>query len=356
MKSTEALLVLEDGTVFQGKPFAATGRAFGETVFYTGVVGYQEVITDPSYAGSLLVLTYPIIGSYGVNQEDSESAVAHTRGVVIRECSRRVSNFRATGTLEEFLIDRGVVGIRGIDTRALAVHLREHGEMKGMIASEGSVADELVDLLKRTASPWQSDLVAGLQLPEVPPPAGKKTHQVVALNLGVKNSLLAQLAELGCVVEVLPASAKPDEVLKGKPDGLILAGGPGNPQVFAPTVDTVKRLLGKLPILGVGLGQGLLGAALGCALKRMKTGHHGLNYPVKRPADGFSEITVQHHSFVVDAESVPETVQVTHVNVNDGTVEGIGSREFAAASVQFHPARDEMNRPNRLLVEFVNGL
>ena len=335
--------------------FGKVGEAVGETVFYTGVVGYQEVITDPSYAGTLTTLTYPIIGSYGVNDEDNETPQAHPCGVVIKEYSRTASNFRSTGTLDAFLIARGVVGIRGVDTRALAVHLRDHGEMKGMIVSGDGDAEAALSKLKAATSPWGDDLLSDLSAPEVPKPEGKAKHRLTALNAGVKRSTLASLAALGCAVRIVPASTTAQEILKLKTDGLLLSGGPGDPNVATGVVDTVKTLLGKTPIFGVGLGHQILALALGCTVERMKVGHHGVNHSVKRTAGGRGEITVQHHSFVVD-KAVPGDVSVTHVNVNDGTIEGIRSVKHAAASVQFHPSCDDWGRPNKAYSEFLENL
>jgi len=356
MKSARALLILEDGAVFEGVPFARKGKAIGETVFYTGVVGYQEVLTDPSYGGTLSVLTYPIIGSYGVNDEDNESPDVHVRGVVLKQYSRHVSNFRATGRLEEFLIERGVVGIQGVDTRAVVVHLREHGEMKGMIVPSDADLQAAAKELAQAPSPWEGNLVKDLPLPEVPKPVGGVKHRLVALNLGIKNSCLAQLGELGCEVKVLPAGATAGDVIEAKADGLIAAGGPGNPRVLTGEKDVLKTLLGRMPILGMGLGHELLALALGCHVKRMKAGHHGVNHSVRCLADGVSEITSQHHSFVVEAEPLPADVEVTHRNVNDGSVEGIRSTKHPAASVQFHPARDDWGKPNKIFEQFLSGL
>jgi carbamoyl-phosphate synthase small subunit len=355
MKPARALLMLQDGTAFEGRPFGTIGEAAGETVFYTGVVGYQEVITDPSYAGTLLVLTYPIIGSYGVNAEDDESPRPHARGLIIKEYSRCVSNFRATGNLEEFLVAHGVVGIRDVDTRALTVHLREHGEMKGIIASGKPDPDKLLKKLRQTPSPFESDLTRDLPCDGDLKPDGPPTRRLAAPNFGIKRSLLRQLAQLGCAVELLPASATARDVLARQADGVLLAGGPGDPRVLDHAVATVRSLLGNVPLLGIGLGHQLLALAQGCQVRRMTAGHHGVNYPVRELPGNACNITVQHHSFVVDEGSVPPSVEVTHVNVNDGTVEGIRSRECPAASVQFHPSPDEIGRPSELLRRFVQG-
>jgi len=350
MKNARALLVLSDGTVFEGRSFAKRGRAVGETCFYTGVVGYQEVVTDPAWAGALVVLTHPTIGSYGVNDEDNESPDVHVAGVVLKRYSGYVSNFRATGSFEEFLVKRGVVGIEGVDTRAVTVHLRDHGEMMGTIVPGDVHVKSVVAKLKRTHSPWEIDLVKGLAASPVAKPR-KRGFKVVVLNLGVSRSTLDQLAQLRCTVKVVTSDASARSVLAAKPDGVLLAGGPGDPHAIDYAVETVKTLLGRTPILGVGLGHLVLALALGSGVERMKTGHRGVNYPVKR-AGGGSEITVQSHSFLVDAARLGPHVEVTHVNVNDGSIEGVRSTRFAAASVQFQPATDEKGQPNRLFTQF----
>ncbi len=350
MKNAKALLILSDGAVFEGRAFAKRGRAAGEACFYTGVVGYQEVVTDPAWAGALVVLTHPTIGSYGVNDEDNESPDAQVAGVVLKRYSGYVSNFRATGAFEEFLVKRGVVGIEGIDTRAVAVHLREHGERMGTIVPGDADVKSVVAKLKKTRSPWETDLVKGLKACAAAKPR-KAGFNLVVLNLGVARSTLDQFAALDCAIKVVSSGASARSILAAKPDGVLLAGGPGDPRAIGYAVDTVKELLGKVPVLGVGLGHLVLALALGSDVARMKTGHRGVNYPVKR-MDGGSEITVQAHSFVVDGAALGEGVEVTHVNVNDGSVEGVRSARLAAASVQFQPSTDEMGRPNRLFAEF----
>ena len=356
MRSPRAVLLLEDGTRFDGMAFGAVGEAVGETVFYTGVVGYQEVITSPSYRGTLAVLTYPIIGSYGINDEDNESPAPQASGVVIRDYSRHYSNFRATGALEPFLQEHGIVGIQGVDTRALAVHLREHGEQRGIIAS-GSGLDEAAALekLRAAPSPFEADLLEGLPAAEAPPATGQEKARLVVLDLGVTRSFLSQLASAGASLEIVAAATGADTIIANGADGVVVAGGPGDPRVPAYAIETVKALAGRLPVLGIGLGHQVLALALGCSVKRLKAGHHGVNHPVKQPATGQCEITVQHHSFAVDPDSVPDGVEVTHVNLNDGSVEGIRSKRAAASSAQFHPIPDETGRPHELLVAFVEG-
>ena len=353
MKNAKALLILSDGAVFEGRAFARRGRAVGEACFYTGVVGYQEVVTDPAWAGALVVMTHPTIGSYGVNDEDRETPDVHVAGIVLKHCSRYVSNFRATGAFEEFLAERGVVGIEGVDTRAVTVHLREHGERMGTIVPGGANVASVVAKLRKTRSPWETDLVKGLKAWPAARPR-KSSFRAVVLNLGICRSTLAQLGRLGCRVKVVPSDASARSILAAKPDGVLLAGGPGDPRAIGYAADTVRKLLGKVPILGIGLGHLVIALALDSGVARMKVGHRGVNYPVKR-TDGGSEITVQAHSFVVDGAALGEGVEVTHVNVNDGSVEGIRSTRVAAASVQFQPSTDEMGNPNRLFAEFTGG-
>lgn len=356
MKDSKAMLVLADGTLFEGTTFGKTGQAVGKTVFYTGVVGYQEVITDPSYAGTLTTLTYPIIGSYGVNDEDNETPQAHPRGLIIKEYSRTASNFRSTGTLEDFLIKHGVVGIRGVDTRALVVHLRDHGEMKGIIVPGDADVAAALSKLKSAPSPWKNDLLSELSAPTAPKPEGKAKHKLTALNVGIKQSTLTALATLGCAVRIVPSSTTAQEILKLDADGLLLCGGPGNPNNADTVINTVKALLGKTPILGIGLGHQILALALGCTVERMKVGHHGVNHSVKHATADKGEITVQHHSFVVEP-TMPDGVEVTYVNVNDGTVEGIRSvKHSATTSVQFHPSNDDWDRPSVVYSEFLKSL
>jgi len=377
MSDAKAALVLEDGCIFEGQSFGAAGGAFGETVFYTGVVGYQEVLTHPSYRQTLVVMTYPIIGSYGTNGEDNESPGVQAAGLIVREYSPYFSNFRATASLEAFMVRHGVVGIREVDTRAVAVHLRDCGEMRGAIVSgdfdAAAVARSLK--LKGTPSPFGQDLAAKATWEGVRKADGRQRHKVVALNLGITSSLLAQLSRLGCTVDVVSCGAGAKDILARKPQGVIVAGGPGDPRAAAGAVETVRSLVGKTPLLGIGLGHQVLALALGCGIRRLKVGHHGVNYPVRDLVDGTSHITVQHHSYVVDESAIPKGIEVTHQNQNDGTVEGLRRRPvragvlarkgaaglataspWRAGSVQFHPCPDEMGRPSPLLAQWCKSL
>jgi carbamoyl-phosphate synthase small subunit len=356
MTSDRAVLILEDGTTFEGHPFGARGETIGETVFYTGVVGYQEVLTSPSYRGTLAALTYPIVGSYGVNDEDNESAAVQASGVIIRDYSDYYSNFRATGALEPLLEEQGVVGIRGVDTRALAVHVRENGEQRGLIASgDGLDTDALLDKLRSAPSPFASDLLADLPAAQAPAAQDNGKPTIALLDLGATRSLLRHIAAAGAKLEIVPAQAAAEDILAKNARGVIIAGGPGDPRVPNYAVKTVESLLGETPVLGIGLGCQVLALALGGQVKRLTAGHHGVNQPVKQHATGRCAITVQHHSFVVESDSLPDGVEATHVNVNDQTIEGIRSRDAAARGLQFHPIPDETGNPNELLVEFIQG-
>ena len=345
----KASVVLEDGTVFEGIAFGAEGRARGETVFYTGIVGHQEVLTDPAYRGALVAMTYPMIGSYGVNAEDNESESQQAVGVIIRDYCPHYSNFRATGDFEGFLRERGVVGIRGVDTRALTVHLRENGEMNGAIIPGDFDAGKVAKELGKPQPPCDDDQAGDFLLRICDGPGGRT---FVLMEMGAPKSLLAQLADLGLrptgkVVDMAAA-------LAAKPAGLLAAGGGGDPRKAVEAVAAIKAALGKMPVLGVGLAHEVLALALGCSVSRMKVGHHGANHSVRDLEAGGCVITAQHHSFVVDAD-VPAGVEVTHTNVNDATVEGIRSRKPAARGVQFRPGRDEMLAPNAIFQRFLEG-
>ncbi len=333
------ILVLEDGTTFEGQGFGTPGEVVGEIVFNTSIVGYQEILTDPSNRGQIVVMTYPLIGNYGINDEDSESDKVHPKGIVVKELSRVISNFRAKGTLEDFMKKNGLLGIKDIDTRALTVHLREHGEMGAIISSVDFNTKSLIKKIKNFSKD-SSDLVKELTVKEPIKLEGKNQQgeRVVVLDLGIRLSLLRQIQEFSSSVIRVPASCSSEDMLTQKPSGIIISDGPGDPQRLFYVVEEIKKLLGKLPIFGISLGHLLLGLTLGAKTYNMKVGHHGSNQPVKNLIRKRCEITYQNHSFSLDKESLPSDIEVTHINLNDSTIEGINSKKYSAFSVQFYPA------------------
>ena len=356
MTSIPAKLALEDGTVYHGSGFGAVGEVDGEVCFNTSMTGYQEIVTDPSYRGQIVVMTYPEIGNYGVNEEDVESGKPQLAGFVVRELSRRVSNFRAQGSLSDYLRVAGVVGIEGIDTRALVRRLRMRGAMKGILstadiddaalvakarASLGLVGRDLVrEVMPETSRAWGETLhtLAVLE-PQghTAEPVGASAPHVVAFDYGMKWNIPRHLADMGCRVTIVPGSAKASDVLALKPDGVFLSNGPGDPEPLDYAVGTIRQLLGKTPIFGICLGHQLLSLASGAKTFKLKFGHRGANQPVMNYATGAVEITSQNHGFAVDEESLPEELEVTHRNLNDNTIEGVKHRHAPAFSVQYHP-------------------
>jgi carbamoyl-phosphate synthase small subunit len=344
MSVREALLVLSDGTVFEGEAIGATpdgGIATGEVVFNTVLSGYQEVLSDPSYAGQIVTFTYPHIGNYGVNAADDEARRPFCRGVVVRELARRRSNWRATEDLDAWLVRAGVGGIGGIDTRRLTRHIRDAGAMPGAFgalgtAPDGTVVDEAALRAAAAAEPGTEgvDLVAQVTT-DAPYTVGEGPFRVVAYDFGIKTTILRHLSGLA-TVEVVPAGTTAAEVLEREPDGVFLSNGPGDPATVGYAVDAVRGLLGEVPVFGICLGHQLLATALGGTTTKLPFGHHGGNHPVRRLRDGAVEITSQNHNFAV-AEGSIDRAEVTHVNLNDGVIEGIRALDVPAFSVQHHP-------------------
>jgi carbamoyl-phosphate synthase small subunit len=356
-----AILALEDGRIFEGESFGATGTRVGEVCFNTSMTGYQEVLTDPSYRGQIVAMTYPLIGNYGTNALDQESREPHVRGFVIEELSEIPSSWRSEAPLEDYLRRWEIPGVQGIDTRALTRHLRERGAMKACLTSEALSEKEAVsqaiegegvigmDYVREVSTAasyrWDPDdqlstvwSVASGNASEIirealPP----MRYRVVAYDYGIKENILRRLRQNGFGITVVPATTTADEVLALKPDGVFLSNGPGDPSVLDYAHESLRGLIGKTPIFGICLGHQVLGFAVGGKTFKLKFGHRGGNQPVKDLRTGKVAITSQNHGFAVDADSLPKEMEVTHINLNDGTVEGMRHRELPVFSVQYHP-------------------
>jgi len=347
----KAILALADGRVFYGKALGTSGEIAGEVVFNTSMTGYQEILTDPSYAGEIVAMTYPQIGNYGINSEDVESGKPHLRGFVVKEACEFPSNWRSTMTLDAYLKENGIVGIQGIDTRALVRHIRDKGAQTGIISSLDLDPQSLVakaqkapsivgqDLVREVTckqayhwneGPW--DLTEGYQVSTLAP-----AYKVVAYDFGIKRNILRNLVNAGCDVTVVPADTPAEEVLAMNPDGVFLSNGPGDPEPIVYAQENIRRILGKKPVFGICLGHQLLSLALGGKTYKLKFGHRGGNQPVRQGEGHDVEITAQNHGFAVDAASMNSDAVMTHINLNDNTVEGLTHRTLPAFSVQYHP-------------------
>jgi len=354
----KAIIALEDGRTFEGHAFGASGETFGEIVFNTSMTGYQEILTDPSYEGQIVTMTYPLIGNYGVNGEDFESRRPFVRGFVVKERSRMVSNWRATESLEDFLSRYNIIGVEGVDTRAITKHIRLAGAMKAVISTEDLDRESLVEKARSSPGIVGIDLVKGVTCDSPyrwDEPAdygwwrndggagtatlrGSGRHRVVVLDCGVKYNILRLLRTFAEEVIVVPAGSSPEEILSYDPDGVLLSNGPGDPAAVPYVVETVRELLGKRPIFGICLGHQMIGLALGGRTYKLKFGHHGGNHPVMDLKTGKVYITVQNHGFCVDIGSLDGgDVEMTHINLNDRTLEGMRHMKIPVMSVQYHP-------------------
>jgi carbamoyl-phosphate synthase small subunit len=371
-----AKLALEDGTVFTGTSIGADGEVDGEVCFNTSMTGYQEILTDPSYRGQIVTMTYPQIGNYGVNTSDYESSKPHLAGFVVREHSRIESNFRAETSLSEFLKKWGVVAIESIDTRALVRRIRSQGALRGVLstidmddaslvakakASPGLVGRDLVsEVIPAEAATWDSSVSEWTHLNGQR--AGSSTSpkdqlHVVALDYGMKWNIPRHLVDQGCRVTVVPGSTTAEAVLALKPDGVFLSNGPGDPEPLEYAIGTIRELLGKQPVFGICLGHQLLSLACGAKTFKLKFGHRGANHPVQHLGDGSVEITSQNHGFAVDEDSLPKQLEVTHRSLNDNTIEGVRHRDVAAFSVQYHPeASAGPHDSHYLFKDFLNAM
>lgn len=354
MSHKKAILFLEDGREFFGTSFGAQGETVGEVVFNTSLTGYQEVLTDPSYKGQIVTMTYPLIGNYGVNEEDTESARPQVEGFVVRENSPFPSNWRCQKSVDDYLKEYGVVGIEGIDTRALTKHIRDAGAQQGIISTADFDSKSLSDKIEKAPKLVGRDLVREVTCPapyewkEGSTLVGKHAPEdldtlssrfrVVVYDFGVKRNILRNLVDQGCDVTVVPASTSAEEVLSLQPQGICLSNGPGDPEGVPYAIENVKKLLGKRPVMGICLGHQILALAMGGKTYKLKFGHRGGNQPVKDFSTDRVSITAQNHGFSVDRESLdPTEVSITHLNLNDETVEGLRHNHLPVFSIQYHP-------------------
>jgi len=334
----QAFLALEDGSIHHGYTLGAAADAIGEVVFCTSMIGYQEMLTDPSYAGQILVPTYPLIGNYGINEQDSESLKIQVRGFVVREACNQPSHYLSRETLAQYLADNKTSGIHGVDTRAITRRLRSHGVMMGMITSQ-KTPQQALDALRAAPNYGSMDFVKQVttQAPYKWPTTTKQPlYHVVALDCGLKHNIIRNLDQRGCDITIVPCTTSAKDILALKPDGILLSPGPGDPDLLDYIVENVKQFVDKKPIMGICLGNQLIARAFGGHNYKLKFGHRGGNHPVRELATGRVYITAQNHGYAVDADSLKNGLEVTHINLNDGTVEGLRHKELPIFAIQYH--------------------
>ena len=353
-------LVLENGDVYEGELFGKCKESYGELIFNTSMTGYQEIIYDPSYKGQIVVMTYPLIGNYGINEEDTESYKVHLEGFVVKERSKLYSNWRATKDLNGFFKENGIVGIEGVDTRRITLTLREEGALKGGIFYGKFSREEMIEKVRKSPGLIGRDLVK--EVVKKQPYWWKKEgkYKVVVIDCGVKYNILRILSSLNVKVMVMPAFTPWEEIMKEKPDGILISNGPGDPAPLHYLIKNVSNLVEKIPIFGICLGHQILGQVFGGKTYKLKFGHHGANHPVKDIKTGKIYITVQNHGFCIASETLKEkNIEITHINLNDNTLEGIQHKKFPVFSVQFHPEASPGPRESRYLFQkfynLING-
>ena len=357
--SNSAILLLADGRIFEGRSFGYQGETVGEVCFNTGMTGYQEILTDPSYCKQIVTMTSPHIGNYGINEEDIESENIQVAGFVIKEETMTPSNWRSTQSLGEYLKKNKIVGIKEIDTRSLTRHIRDKGAMNGIISSKDLDIQSLDKKLKKFPDMNGLDLAKDVTTQKKYKWPGKGQYKVAVIDFGIKKNILRLLSDAGCELTVFPASIKAEDILSFEPDGVFLSNGPGDPLAVTYGIETVKKLLGKVPLFGICLGHQILALALGASTFKLKFGHRGINHPVRNNEKNTVEITSQNHGFAVDLDSLPPNVISTHINLNDNTSGGIRCTDIPAFSVQYHPESSPGPHDSRYLfnqfIEMMNA-